>query len=69
MVLLRLLGSQKGYERSAWVVTVRLALQRFGVTTSSEGVNAADNRRSNGGAARAGEMGGGGWRYSCHVCP
>lgn len=40
MVLLRLLGSQKGYERSTWVVTVRLALQMLGVTTSSDGVKA-----------------------------
>lgn len=39
-----MLGSQKGYERSAWVVTVRLALQRLGVTTSSDGVNAGNNK-------------------------
>lgn len=63
MVLLRLLGSQKGYDRSAWVVTVRLALQRLGVTTSSEGVNAAKGRRSNEGTTSAGGTGG----YSCNV--
>ncbi len=56
MVLLRLLGSQKGYDRSAWVVTVRFALQRLGVTTSSDGVKAGWDKqtKANGAAGRQG---------------
>lgn len=53
MVLLRLLGSQNGYDRSAWDVTVRFALHRLGVTTSSEGVNTGHTHKNAEGVERA----------------